>query len=129
MVIAVVAAAAAFAAPQTPVAAPPRRVLRHYCSPSGDVCYGTAVRRGALYLEINTIERYFARYRLCVRPPTGTTTCRTFPIRRTGRIYGSAVRWYRTFPNRGPGIYRVTWRLGSQPLGPGLRFRLPLASP
>ena len=127
--IAVVATVAALAVPQVPVAAPLRRVLRHYCSPSGDVCYGTAARRGALYFELSSIERYFSRYRLCVRPPTGARTCRSFPVRRTGQVYGSAVRWYRTFPNRGHGVYRVAWLLGSEPLGPALRFRVPLPRP
>jgi hypothetical protein len=47
-----------------------------YCSPSGDLCYGVVRRRGAIVLRIDTIERYFARYTLCVRPPRYRVTWR-----------------------------------------------------
>lgn len=96
-----------------------------YCSSSGDICFGIRGRAEAVVLTITTIERYFARYRLCVRPPRGSTTCKTFQIRRSGQTYGSAVRWRVHFPDRGPGRYRVTWRLGTNRLGPTLAFRLP----
>lgn len=95
-----------------------------YCSASGDVCFGIRGRAEAVVLRITTVERYFPRYRLCVRPPRGSPTCKTFPIRRSGQAYGSAVRWRAHFPNRGPGRYRVTWRLGTTRLGPTLAFRL-----
>lgn len=126
---AILAAVAALAAPQVPSGlpvSPPQRTLARYCSQSGDLCYGIAVRRGALRLELDTIERYFGRYRLCVRPPRGSSACRRFSIRRTGRIYGSDVFWRRSFPHRGSGTYRVNWQLGGRALGPTLRFRLPL---
>jgi hypothetical protein len=93
-----------------------------YCSPSGDLCYGVVRRRGAIVLRIDTIERYFARYTLCVRPPRGRNVCGSFPIFRNGPIWTSAVRWQRQFPNAGRGRYRVTWRLGGSPLGPSLAF-------
>lgn len=95
-----------------------------YCSASGDLCFGIRGRGVTVVLTITTVERYFARYRLCVRPPRGATTCKSFPIRRSGRTYGSTVRWRAHFPNRGPGRYRVTWRLGANRLGPTLAFRL-----
>lgn len=38
----------------------------------------------------------------------------------------STVKFGGQFPHSGRGVYRVTWRLGSSPLGPTLRFRLPL---
>lgn len=94
-----------------------------YCSPSGDLCYGVARRAGAVVLRIDTVERYFGRYTLCVRSPRGTRVCGSFPIFRSGAIWGSAVRWQRQFPDGGRGTYTVTWRLGSGPLGPALRFR------
>jgi hypothetical protein len=40
---------------------------------------------------------------------------------------GWIVRFARNYPNVGRGLYRVTWKqLGGNPLGPTLRFRLPL---
>ena len=94
-----------------------------YCSGTGDLCLGVIRKDGALYMEITTFAQYFVRYSLCVKPPTGATTCRSFPIRRRGQLYESSVLWHRNYPNRGPGAYRVTWKL-QQPLGPTLTFRL-----
>jgi hypothetical protein len=95
-----------------------------YCSRSGDLCYGIVRSGGTVSLRITTFARYFPRYRLCVQSPGGATTCRSFPIRRQGRLYGSTVIWYANFPRRGPGLYRVTWRLGAERLGPTLSFRI-----
>jgi hypothetical protein len=94
-----------------------------YCSPSGDLCYGIQRQHGILVLRITTIERYFRRYTLCVTSPTARRVCGSFPIFRSGRVWGSRVRWQRQFPNDGRGRYRVQWRLGSRPLGPTLGFR------
>ena len=94
-----------------------------YCSSTGDLCFGIVRKNGALYLDITTVAQYFTRYKLCVKPPEGATTCRSFPIRSKGQFYKSSVLWHRNYPNRGPGRYRVTWKL-QQPLGPILSFRL-----
>ena len=103
------------------------KTIAHYCSESGDLCFGVLNRDGAVSLEISTFARYFDRYILCVTPPRGTSSCRSFPLRKSGRSYGSRVRWHRNFPARGAGAYRVTWKLRSSPLGPQLKFRLPLS--
>lgn len=94
-----------------------------YCSPSGDLCYGVVRRQGAIVLRIDTIERYFARYTLCVTSPRGRRVCGSFPIFRNRTLWTSTVRWQRQFRNDGPGRYRVSWRLGGDPLGPTLVFR------
>jgi hypothetical protein len=94
-----------------------------YCSTSGDLCFGIQKQRGVVVLRITTIERYFPRYTLCVTPPTGRRACGSFPVFRSGRVWGSRVRWQRQFPNAGRGRYRVQWRLPSGPLGPTLSFR------
>jgi hypothetical protein len=83
-------------------------------------------RGGVVYLDLTTAARYFARYRLCARPPAGRERCPSFPVTRRGSGFGSSVRYARQFRVAGSGTYRVTWRLGSKPLGPALRFRLPL---
>jgi hypothetical protein len=111
----------------TATAARPRPVAS-YCSPSGDLCFGVIDRSGAVYLELSTFARYFGRYRLCVRSPgAAADRCGSYPIRRRGRLSGSSIKFARQFPNVGPGIYRVAWRLGADRLGPTLRFRLPLS--
>ncbi len=107
-------------------AAPAPRTIASHCSPSGDVCYAVVNRSGAVHLELTTFANYFVRYRLCVKPTTGAETCRSFPMRPQEEHSISRVVWYRNFPRRGPGVYRVTWKLGTSPLGPALRFRLPL---
>ena len=119
LVLALVAASWATAAtrPQT---------IASYCSSSGDLCYDVLNRSGAVSLELRTFARYFDRYNLCVRPPQGASTCRSFPIRKSGAFYVSRVRWHLNFPARGPGSYTVSWRLKANALGPQLRFRLPL---
>jgi hypothetical protein len=90
------------------------------------LCFGVVNRSGAVYFDLTTFARYFTRYRLCVTAPSGVESCRSFTVRRAGQFYGSSVQWYRNFPNGGPGAYDVRWKLGPSPLGPRLRFRLPL---
>ena len=106
------------------------RTLAAYCSPSGDVCYGVVDRGGSIRLELTTAARYFGRYTLCVKPPgsgaAGLRRCGSFPVFRAGGgTWGSSVRLRRQFPASQGGVYRVTWRLSAQPLGPTLRVRLP----
>ena len=117
--LAVVTTAVALAAPVKTVAS--------YCSPSGDVCYGVFTRGKVVLLRISTAAHYFPRYTLCVRPPAGAQRCGSFPVfRGVASTWGSSVRHGRQFPAPGAGVYRVTWKLGSGPLGPTLRFRLPV---
>jgi hypothetical protein len=108
------------------------RTLAGYCSPSGDVCYGIVDRGGDIRLELTTAARYFGRYILCVKPPgggaAGLRRCGSFPVFRAGGgTWASSVRLRRQFPASQAGVYRVTWRLDTQPLGPTLRVRLPRA--
>jgi hypothetical protein len=110
------------------------KTIASYCSPSGDVCYGILNRSGKVYLEITTAARYFNRYTLCVRrlPPRSTAEyaqrCGSFPVfRQSGSTWGSRVNYARQYPLKFAGAYRVTWKLSGKPLGPALRFRLPLS--
>jgi hypothetical protein len=114
--------------------APRSKTIASYCSSSGDVCYGIFNRSGKVYLRITTAARYFKRYNLCVRLlPPGTDgshaqRCGSFPVfRQGGSTWGSSVNYARQYPVTDPGRYRVSWKLGSGPLGPPLRFRLPLS--
>jgi hypothetical protein len=114
--------------------APRSKTIASYCSSSGDVCYGIFKRSGKVYLRITTAARYFKRYDLCVRLlPPGTDgshaqRCGSFPVfRQGGSTWGSSVNYARQYPVTDPGRYRVSWKLGSGPLGPPLYFRLPLS--
>lgn len=115
-----IAAGLALAAPVS--AAPDGRIAAR-CSASGDVCYGVFDDHGTIRFQLTLAAKYFTRYRICVRPPRGATTCRSFPVKRVGSQFGGGVIWTRNFPFRGLGQYRVTWKLGAQALGPGLLFR------
>lgn len=107
------------------------RTIASYCSPSGDVCYGVFNRSGKVFLRITTAAHYFNRYTLCVRllggsGAEGTRRCGSFPLFRKSSTWGSTVNYARQYPVTTHGRYRVTWRIGSGPLGPSLYFRLPL---
>jgi hypothetical protein len=93
---------------------------------SGDFCYGIFEQRRVVRFELATAARYFGRYRICIRPPAGATICKSFPVVARGQAFGGVVRWARNYPYRGPGAYRVTWRLGATALGRALVFTLPL---
>jgi hypothetical protein len=100
--------------------------VKSYCSESGDVCYGI-FRDGptAYRFRLTLAAKYFARYRVCVRPLGETALCKSFPVRKTGTSWGGTVVWRRNYPVRGPRGYRVTWRQGARRLGPSLTFYLP----
>jgi hypothetical protein len=114
-----------------PAAAVPLRTVASYCSPSGDVCYGIFTRGSVVLLRISTAAHYFSRYTLCVEGPgggaAGYVRCGSFPVfRQSGSTWGSTVRHARQYPVVGAGVYHVTWKLNGHPLGPMLRFRLPI---
>jgi hypothetical protein len=67
--------------------------------------------------------RYFGRYRICVKPTGRVGTCKSFPMKKVGANFGGTVIWLRNFPSAGARTYRVTWKIGSQRLGPTLTFR------
>jgi hypothetical protein len=100
--------------------------LPSYCSTSGDVCYGIFKAGEAHNLRLTLAARYFSRYRICVKPLNRAATCKSFPVKKTGAQWGGKVSWQRNFPHA-QGRYRVTWRQGTNRLGPPLSFTLPAA--
>ncbi len=92
-----------------------------YCSPTGDYCTSAERSGGAVKLRLSTFS-FSGRYRLCVKPTARAQTCKSFPLLRRGDQWVSAVRWYKHFPNRGTGLYTVTWHYGGVRLGPPLTF-------
>lgn len=99
--------------------------VAHYCSASGDVCYGVFNDSGTIRFRLTLAAKYFSRYRICVRPIGQAARCKRFSVRKTGANWGGSVIWQRNFPNRGPRRYRVTWSQGGQRLGPSLSFTQP----
>jgi hypothetical protein len=83
------------------------------CSRSGDVCQSTAKVDGIRKLRVALVGKYFQRYKLCVIPPEGSKTCKTFRIKKQGSFYGDTVRWSTNFPNEGRGAYTVVWKMTS----------------
>jgi hypothetical protein len=102
----------------TPASGRPRD---RYCSPTGDYCTSALRKSGAIKLSLSTFS-FSGRYRLCVKPTVGAQTCKSFPLRRDGDVWRSVVTWHRNFPNKGSGLYRVTWFYGGVRLGPPLTF-------
>jgi hypothetical protein len=95
-----------------------------YCSPSGDICYGKLRGVRPITLGINMFGEYFSRYRLCVNRTGHARVCKSFRIRKMGKLYGSRVTWRNHFPNQGHGRYRARWRRSGGPLGPPIYFRV-----
>ena len=111
----------------TPGTAAEQARLPSYCSESGDVCYGIFKAGAAYNLRLTLAAKYFSRYRICVRPLGRAATCKSFPVKNPGGAqWGGTVSWERNFPHA-PGRYRVTWRRGTNRLGPPLNFTLPAA--
>jgi hypothetical protein len=92
-----------------------------YCSATGDYCTSATRSDGTVKLRLATFA-FSGRYKLCVKPSTGARTCKTFPLWRRSGQWVSDVVWYRHFPNRGTGIYTVTWFYTGTRLGPPLSF-------
>lgn len=123
--ISLVALIAGLAVAPLALSADQARVASH-CSSSGDVCYGIFKSdEGAVRFQLTLAAKYFARYRICVRPLGQTRTCKTFRVRKVGANWGGKVSWQKNFPLRGPRRYRVTWSQHGQRLGPTLSFTLP----
>ena len=93
-----------------------------YCSESGDVCQSTTRVDGIRKLRVSLAAKYFDRYRLCVIPPEGSRTCKTFEIHKQGGVYGDTVGWRKHFPDEGNGAYTVVWKSGGDRFGEKLGF-------
>jgi hypothetical protein len=115
--LAVVATAAAV----LPATASAKR--SHYCSPSGDVCYGVVKGSSPIKLQIVLQAKYFSRFRLCITGPHHERDCKHFRIHKLGHgEYGRTVSWPKNFPYRGKGTYRARFYAQGQQLGPKIKF-------
>ena len=106
--IMLVAAAGALVATMSPTARADHRP-NEYCSE--DICQSTTKVDGIRKLRVSLAAKYFDRYRLCVIPPEGARTCKTFEIHKQGGVYGDTVGWRKHFPDEGNGAYTVVWRM------------------
>lgn len=107
-------------------AAAPASARSSWCSPSGDACTSVPKRDGVQRLRLGTFS-FRGKVKVCVTPPRGSVRCRSFSLREGRRgIYEVDVRWSASFPDRGAGTYRVTFRpdaTGGRKYGPTLSFR------
>jgi hypothetical protein len=98
--------------------------LSGYCSPTGDYCTSAARQGGAVFLQLRTFS-FRGKVRICVTNPASRRVCHSFALRpKRGGVYEAKVRWYRHYPNAGPGRYRVAFFTGRTRLGPVLDFRV-----
>jgi hypothetical protein len=104
-------------------AAPASAISRH-CSVTGDVCYGAFGIGSHVRLRVTLAGNLFHTYKLCVRTPGGSRTCRqlhTWPI--AHGLFQSTIHWRAHFPNKGPGRYGATWNPGGGAFQPPITFR------
>jgi hypothetical protein len=110
----------------------PNRTLASYCSRNHDVCLRIVARGGTVFFNSTFAHRFGRDYRLCVKASgsgaAGFRRCGPYPLlRRASGTWGSSVNYNRNYPMGEPGWVRVTWSDGARPLGPTLRFKLPLS--
>jgi len=106
------------------LAATPAAAVKQHCSASGDVCYGAFGIGSHVRLRVTLAANLFHTYRLCVRAPDASRTCRqfhTWPI--AHGLFQSTQHWAAHFPNKGPGRYRATWNAGSGAFRPAITWR------
>jgi hypothetical protein len=104
------------------LAAAPASAASTYCSSTGDVCYAARRQAGVVRLRLDTFS-FSGPVRVCVTPPRGARTCRSFQLfRRAGGLRGMNARWSAHFTNQGAGRYRVRFFAGGSALGPSVSF-------
>jgi hypothetical protein len=104
--------------------ATPASAVKRHCSTTGDVCYGAFGLGSHVRLRITLAGNLFHTYKLCVRAPDGSRTCRqfhTWPI--AHGLFQSTQHWRAHFPNKGPGRYRATWNAGGGAFQPAITFK------
>jgi hypothetical protein len=104
------------------VATADARILKGYCSPSGDYCTSIKKVRGQYFAGINTFS-FRGKYRLCARHvDSGQRVCRSFRLRRRGDNYVSNRNFGADFNPPPNSRYCVTWRKFGSRLGKPLCF-------
>ena len=103
--------------------ASPASAKEAYCAHTDDFC--TSVKRvnGVRVLRVETFT-FTGRVKICVKGPTGARVCHRFRLLKSGDLYTAKARWGTSYPNRGRGLYRVTFFWRSTKLGPALSFRV-----
>jgi hypothetical protein len=98
------------------------RVLKRYCSPSGDYCTAVTKSKGRYFLGIATFS-FSGKYRLCARhTDSGRKICKSFRLRGSGGNYRSSRNFGADFNPPPNSRYCVTWRKSGSRLGKPLCF-------
>ena len=105
------------------VATADARVLKSYCSPTGDYCtYVKKSNRDQYILGIATFS-FSGRYRLCANhSASGQRVCKRFRLRRHGDTYSSNRNFGADFNPPPNSRYCVSWRKFGNRLGKPLCF-------
>jgi hypothetical protein len=104
------------------VATADARVLKSYCSPSGDYCTSVRKSHGQYFLGIATFS-FSGKYRLCARhAASGQRVCKGFRLRRRGDNFVSNRNFGADFNPPPNSRYCVTWRKFGNRLGKPLCF-------
>ena len=104
------------------VATADARILKSYCSPSGDYCTSVRKSNGQYFLGIATFS-FSGKYRLCARhADSGQRLCKTFRLRHRGDNYVSNRNFAADFNPPPNSRYCVTWRKFGNRLGKPLCF-------
>jgi hypothetical protein len=98
------------------------RVLKSYCSPSGDYCTAIKKNRDRYIASINTLS-FSGRYRLCLRhADSGQKLCKRFRLIRRGDNYVSNRNLGADFNPPVQGRFCATWHKFGSRLGKPLCF-------
>jgi len=99
------------------------KVVKSFCSPSGDFCQYIMRKDNRIKFEMRQFPLQ-GKYRLCVKPPRRGYICKTFRWRKSGPIFKSVVDFNRQFPSGRRGRYKVQWRTSDgYKLGKTLSFK------
>lgn len=99
------------------------RILKSYCSPSGDYCTSVKKNRDQYLLGINTFS-FSGRYRLCAKydTATGPRLCKSFRLRKRGDNFVSNRNFGADFNPPVNGRYCISWHKFGSRLGKRLCF-------